>query len=242
MQDATKPPPASDGVPKWLQPITLTTVRLPVRIDPRLQVDEDTAYLLQLDAQPLTGMVTVFMTSNYDTVLAAEIIDDGEHELHTLVRAATGDEAAYLLDTDDEEEDEGSTTAPTTNAGLASAGRSVTWHEGQNDEPIDEKAVVLWAGEVLLNSGKGHAGPFYGHETRAKAWAFSAALSLPEDEVFGAQVVGYHCARGQAAGLLAGGGVEFRRLNRFWSPPMRTSSVLPIALPGRRLDEDGEAV
>ena len=43
------------------------------------------------------------MTSNYDNVLAAEVTDDVEKGPHVLVRAATGDEAAYLLSPDDEQ-------------------------------------------------------------------------------------------------------------------------------------------
>jgi len=88
----------TDPQPKWLRPIDpLLAAGLPIRIDPRLGVDDDTAYRLQRDAEPLLTVVTVFVTSNYDNVLAAEVIDDPENGPHVLVRAATGDEAAYLL-------------------------------------------------------------------------------------------------------------------------------------------------
>jgi hypothetical protein len=61
-----------------------------LRIDPRLGVDHDTAYRLQRDAEPLLAVVTVFVTSNYDNVLTAEVTDDAELGPHVLVRAATG--------------------------------------------------------------------------------------------------------------------------------------------------------
>ena len=84
--------------PKWLRPVDpLAAASLPIRIDPRLGVDDDTAHRLQRDAEPPLTIVTVFVTSSYDNVLAAEVTDDAEHGLHVLVRAATGDEAAYLL-------------------------------------------------------------------------------------------------------------------------------------------------
>lgn len=88
----------TDPQPKWLRLIDpLLAAGLPIRIDPRLGIDDDTAYRLQRDAEPLLTVVTVFVTSNYDNVLAAEVTDDLENEPHVLVRAATGDEAAYLL-------------------------------------------------------------------------------------------------------------------------------------------------
>jgi hypothetical protein len=234
-----------EAAPKWLRPVDpFVASRLLIRIDPRLGVDDDAAYRLQLDAEPITGVVTVFMTSNYDTVLAAEIIDDGEHELHMLVRAATGDEAAYLLSTDEEDaenaDSEGDATegkvedgAPAQNQNdrPESAYCHITWRETPDAKEVTETAVILWSGEVLLNSGCGVSGPFYTHQTAAKAWAFSTALSKPRDDVFSGLVIRYLCAKSKAAGLLAGGDAEFRRLNRFWMSPVRAPSVLPFALP-----------
>src|ERR1700737_1667689 len=81
-----------DPQPKWLRPIDpLVAASLPIRIDPRLGVDEETADRRRRGAQPLLTIVTVFVTSNYNNVLAAEVTDDAEHGLHVLVRAATGD-------------------------------------------------------------------------------------------------------------------------------------------------------
>ena len=78
---------APDSQPKWLRPIDpLVTASLPIRIDPRLRVDYDAAYRLRCDAEPLLTMVTVFVTSSYDNVLAAEITNDTQHGLHVLVR------------------------------------------------------------------------------------------------------------------------------------------------------------
>ena len=71
------------------------------------------------DSEPLLTIVTVFVTSNYNNVLAAEVTDDAEHGLHVLVRAATGDEAAYLLCSDDEEHGDWP----------VSAGRDITWQQ-----------------------------------------------------------------------------------------------------------------
>ena len=213
----------TDPQPKWLRPIDpLLAAGLPIRIDPRLWVDDDTAYRLQRDAEPLLTVVTVFVTSNYDNVLAAEVTDEVENGPHVLVRAATGDEAAYLLSPDDEQNGD----CP------ESAGRDITWQQAEDSEDVTERAVVLWSGEVLLKSGKGLAGPFYTHQSAAAAWAFSTGLSMPRAEVFGAQLVRWLCAKSKADLLLAGGAREFRRLNRLWMAPIRTAAVFPIALPG----------
>ena len=212
----------TDPQPKWLRPIDpLLAAGLPIRIDPRLGVDDDTAYRLQRDAEPLLTVVTVFVTSNYDNVLTAEVTDDAEHGPHVLVRAATGDEAAYLLCSDEEDEDR-----------PESAGRDITWQQAEDSEEVTERAVVLWSGEVLLKSGNGLAGPFYTHQSAAAAWAFSTGLSMPRAEVFGAQLVRWLCAKSKQDLLLAGGDREFRRLNRLWMAPIRTAAVFPIALPG----------
>jgi hypothetical protein len=215
--------------PKWLQPVgPLAAASLPIVIDPRLGADDDTASRLEQGAaEPLLNVVTVFMTSNYDTVLAAEISDDAKHGPHVLVRAATGDEAAYPLSSDDEE---GELTA--------NAGGDITWQETKDSAEMTEPAVVLWSGEVLLKTGKGVAGPFYTHKSAATAWAFSTAVGMPPDEVFGAQLVRWLCARSKADLLAAGGDDEFRQLNRCWIAPIRIVVVLPISLPGQKQEGD----
>ena len=220
----------TDTEPKWLRPIDpLVAASLPIRVDPRLGVDDDIAYRLQRDAEPLLTIVTVFVTSNYDNVLAAELTDDAEHGLHVLVRAATGDEAAYLLFSDDEQ---GEDT-------LESAGRDITWQQAEDSEYLTEPAVVLWSGEVLLKTGMGVAGPFYTHQSAAAAWAFSTALCMARAEVFGAQLVRWLCAESKADLLLVSGDGEFRRLNRFLMAPIRTAAVFPIALPKRKQESVG---
>jgi hypothetical protein len=147
-------------------------------------------------------------------------VEDG---LHVLVRAARGDEAAYLLSSDYEQ-----------NADRPeSAGRDITWQPTEDSEFLTEPAVVLWSGEVLLKTGSGLAGRFYTHQSAAAAWAFSTALGMASAEVFGAQLVRWLCAGSKADLLLAGADGEFQRLNRFWIAPIRTAVVFPIAPPGR---------
>ena len=216
---------APDSQPKWLRPIDpLVTASLPIRIDPRLRVDYDAAYRLRCDAEPLLTMVTVFVTSSYNNVLAAEITDDVEHGLHVLLRAATGDEAAYLLRAADAEERDHP----------ESAGRDITWQVARDSEHITEPAVVLWSGEVLLKTGRGTSGPFYTHQLAAAAWAFSTALGIARKEVFGVQLVRWLCARSKADLLLEDEDSEIRRLSRFWMAPIRTAAVFPIPLPGQK--------
>ena len=220
----------TDTEPKWLRPIDpLVAASLPIRVDPRLGVDDDLAHRLQRDAEPLLTIVTVFVTSNYDNVLAAEVANDAEHGLHVLVRAATGDEAAYLLHSGDEQD----TDRP------EGAGRDITWQQAEESEFLTEPAVVLWSGEVLLKAGKGLAGRFYTHQSAAAAWAFSTALGMASAEVFGAQLVRWLCAESKADLLLVSGDGEFRRLNRFLMAPIRTAAVFPIALPERRQESVG---
>ena len=216
-----------DPQPKWLRPIDpLVTGSLTIRIDPRLGVDDDAAYRLRCDAEPLLTMVTVFVTSSYDNVLAAEIADGVEHGLRVLVRAATGDEATYLLCSADEDD----------GGHPESAGRDITWQQVQDSEDLTEPAVVLWSGEVLLKTGGGVAGPFYTHQLAAAAWAFSTALAIPREEVFSAQLVRWLCAKSKAALLLENGDSELRQLSRFWMAPIRTAAVFPITLPGQKQD------
>ena len=217
--------------PKWLQPIVPSRAELlTVRIDPRLGADDDAAYVLAQDVGLMTTMVTVFMTSNYDAVLAAEVFDDAEHGPHVLVRAATGDEAAYLFELDDDEspEDDGDQATRAT----AHGAHEITWCESAGEEATTEPAIVAWAGEVLLTSGQGLSGPFYAEEAPAKAWAFATALETPPEQLFGAQLVGYVCAQSKCQALLQGGDQEFRRLNRYWEAPVRSAQTRPIQLPG----------
>ena len=214
-----------DPQPKWFCPINpLLTASLPIRIDPRLGVDDAAAYRLRCDAEPLLTMVTVFVTSSYDNALAAEITDDVEHGLHVLVRAATGDEATYLLFSAGEEDGGRPETA----------GRDITWQQVQDSEGLTEPAVVLWSGEVLLKTGRGVAGPFYTHQLAAAAWAFSTALGMQREEVFSAQLVRWLCAKSRAALLIENGDSELRQLSRFWMAPIRTTAVSPITLPTQK--------
>jgi hypothetical protein len=216
-----------DPQPKWLRPIDpLVTASLPIRIDPRLGVDDDTAFRLRSDAEPLLTMVTVFVTSSYDNALAAEITDDAEHGLHVLVRAATGDEATYLLCSADEED-----------GGYPEiAGRDITWQQVQDSEDLTEPALVLWSGEVVLTTGRGVAGPFYIHQLAAAAWAFSTALGIPREEVFSAQLVRWLCAKSKAGLLLENGDSALRQLNRAWTAPVRVAAIFPITLPAQKQD------
>jgi hypothetical protein len=65
--------------PKWLRPIDpLVAASLPIRIDPPLGVDDDTARRLQIDAEPVLTIVTEFVTSDYNNLLAAEVTDDAD--------------------------------------------------------------------------------------------------------------------------------------------------------------------
>ena len=134
------------------------------------------------------------------------------------LRAATGDEVTDLLTTGEKTTQDGidwpgDPAAPT--------GREIEWQARQDEPPSDDAACLLWAGEVLLQSGAGLAGPFYVHQLAAKAWAISTALSRPEGEVFEAQVVPYACVRAMAPTLIREGETEYRRLRRFPMSPIR---------------------
>jgi hypothetical protein len=214
-----------DVQPKWLQPIDpLVAASLPIRIDPRLGLGDATAGRLQSDTEPLLTVVTVFVTSSYDNVLAAEVTDHSEDGVHVLVRAATGDEAAYLLCAADAEERDHP----------ESAGREITWQVARDSEHMTEPAVVLWSGELLLKTGRGTSGPFCTHQLAAAAWAFSTALGIARDEVFSAQLVRWLCARSKADLLLEDDDSELRRLSRFWMAPIRTAAVFQIRLPDQK--------
>lgn len=213
---------ASDHVPKWLMPIDLRGVdSLEVKIDPALRANEEAAHLLEQDLGTLLMEVTAFITSNYDAPLAAEVIQQHEGKPYVLIRAATGDETLDLLSTDGNAEPE-------------SARQTITWQEKQDSIPETEPAVLLWSGEMLLNSGQGEAGPFYTLRMAAHAWAFSTALKKSAADVCSAQVVTYLCAPSVTPRLLAGGEQEFRRLNRFWISPVRSGQVETVRLPAGR--------
>jgi hypothetical protein len=140
-----------DVQPKWLRPIDpLVAGSLPIRIDPRLGVGHNTADQLQREAKPLLAAVTVFVTSSYDNVLAAEVTDDSEDGLHILVRAATGDEAASLLRSADAEERDHP----------ESAGRDITWQVARVSEHMTEPAVVLLVGRGASEDRQGHLRTF----------------------------------------------------------------------------------
>ena len=62
---------------------------------------------------------------------------------------------------------------------------------------------------------------------------------MAREEVFGPQLVRWLCAKSKADLLAAGGEGEFRRLNRFWTSPIRTAAVFPIVLPGQQLEGVG---
>ena len=154
-----------------------------MRIDPRLAIPKDVADQIAAFDVP-DG--TAFLTDAYPFPLTAELLNGALY-----LRAATGDEVTALL-----------TTGLPPEEGIdwpgdpaLAAGREVEWQCNANDVPSFEDGCRLWAGEVLLSSGKGVAGPFYIHELAARAWAFSEALKRPESEVFEVQVVAYVGAR-----------------------------------------------
>jgi hypothetical protein len=139
-----------------------------------------------------------------------------------LVRAATSDEAAYLLRSDDGEE--GDCTE--------NAGRDITWQEAEDSEFLTESAVVLWSGEVLSKTGSALAGRFCTHQSADAAWPFSTALGMASAEVFGAQLMRWLYDNTKADLLLAGAHGEFQRLDWFWTAPIRAAATFPIVLPG----------
>ncbi len=99
-------------------------------------MDERTASLLEADARGPMAEVTPFTTSNYDAVLAAEIVIRGTEDSFVLVCAATGDEAAYLLSSNDDDEP-------------SSADTSITWRERRHSREHREPALPLRSGDIL---------------------------------------------------------------------------------------------
>ena len=195
-----------------------------MRFDPRLMIQDDIEYDVELAATPLCESVTVFIASSYEMPLAAEV--QGED---IWVRAATGNEVTTLLTTGLAEQDDG---LEWPGDPAAATGFAIEWCETADSEVMSEPGCGLWCGEVLLGSGEGVAGPFYVHEQAAQAWAFSTALGMAEGDVLEAQVVPYTCARSFAPGLLRSGDAEYRRLNRFWASPVRPwGAPRPVALP-----------
>ncbi len=155
-----------------------------MRIDPRLMIPEDVASRIAAFVVPNGA---AFMTDIYPFALAAET-QAGE----PYIRAATADEVTALLTTGGFPPEKGvdwpgDPAVPT--------GSPVTWQRRQADEPAEEEGCRLYAGEVVLRSGRGIAGPFFIHEQAARSWALVAALELSESEVHEAQVVPYACVR-----------------------------------------------
>ncbi len=111
--------------------------------------------------------------------------------------------------------------------------RRICWRKNDDDDDTAEIPVVLWSGEVLLNNGRGVAGPFGVDRARAEAWAIATARAMPADQVFGAQLVEYLCAESHVAALIAEGEREYRRLNRYCASPVQSGSVILIDLPQR---------
>jgi hypothetical protein len=186
-----------------------------MRFEPRMHIDAETAGLIENTTLPLLESPTVIVTDAYPFALAAEIVGD-----EVQVRAATGDElTAFLTVGDapnpDDFEWPGDPALP--------AGREIAWQEKQDSEIELDRACHLWCGEVILNSGSGTSGPFYMHEQAARSWAFSTALTLPEQNIWELQVGAYDCVRRFAPNLISLGKTEFKRLNKFWVSPVRSA-------------------
>ena len=155
-----------------------------MRFDPRLRIAEDVADQIAAFVVP-DG--TAFMIDAFPFPSAVELVAGTAH-----LRAATGEEVTALLTTGGFPPEKGIDWPG--DPALA-AGRQVEWQCNSNDVPSFEDGCRLWAGEVLLSTGQGIAGPFYIHELAAGAWVFSEALKLSESEVFEVPVVPYVCAR-----------------------------------------------
>ena len=185
-------------------------------VDPRLRMADGVAALIRGAVGSMSGMPGPFMTSVFAEPLTVEM-RDGD----LWVRAATGDEVTELLTSGGYEDDELDWPGDPADA----TGHEIVWQEYSGGEVFVEPGSRVWSGEVILQSGKGVAGPFYVHEAAARAWAFSSALALPRAEVFQTQVVPYAVARRFAPGLLRLGDAESRRLMRFWESPLRSWGV-----------------
>jgi hypothetical protein len=162
---------------------------------------------------PLLESPTVIVSDAYPFSLAAEIAGDGVR-----VRAATGEEMTAFLTVGDVPSADvfewpGDPALPT--------GHEIEWQEKQDSEGQLDRACHLWSGEVILNSGSGTSGPFYMHEQAARSWAFSTALTLPEQNIWELQVVPYACVRRFTPDVIKAGDGEFKRLNKLWISPLR---------------------
>jgi len=200
-----------------------------MRFDPRLKMSPETRYELAMaDFGP--DLPTVLFSSAYSFPLTFEAADGD-----VFVRAATGEEVTDALTTDMVEEGDVLDWPGDPPRRLE---MGLTWQERPDGGFEEDGAVQLWSGEVVLRSGQGVSGPFYVHQQAAEAWAFSAALGLPEGEVFECQVVPYRCARRFAPALLRDGEPEYERLRRFWKAPVRAiGEPLPLMLPGSVLQD-----
>jgi hypothetical protein len=178
-------------------------------LDPGLRIPKDTADQISAAAVPGSG---AFLTDAYPFPLTAELVNR-----EVRLRAATGDEVTELL----------------TTGGFLPLGREVEWQIDESDPPTREDSCRLWAGEVLLCSGQGLAGPFYIHEIAARAWAFSEALKQARGDVFEIQIVPYACARSFASALLQEGEVAYRGFRRRYviSPVRPSSAPTVLTLP-----------
>ena len=106
------------------------------------------------------------------------------------------------------------------------------WQEKAGGEILRDEAVVLWTGEVLIDRAPGGmSSPFYASEDAAAAWAMDAAQGLPREDVFGAQLVKWHCAKAFVERVIASGEKEYQRLNRFWMSPIRSQAVRELERP-----------
>ena len=193
-----------------------------MRFDPRLRIADALAYELAVTGFG-PSLPSVVITSSYPAPLTCELADGA-----LFVRAATGAEVTDTLSTGACEPGDGLDWPGDVPQRL---GRDLSWRERSGDPIGDGPAVRLWAGEVLLRSGLGLAGPFFIHQLAATAWAVSTALGQAEDDVFESQVTPYACVRQFAAGLLRGGDKAARRLSRFDVSPLRPwGSPMAVAL------------
>jgi hypothetical protein len=188
-------------------------------IVPGLRIPKDTADQISAAAVPGSG---AFLTDAYPFPLTPELVNR-----EVRLRAATGDEVTELLTTGGFPPEPGVQWPGDPALAL---GREVEWQIDEGDPPTREDSCRLWAGEVLLCSGQGLAGPFYIHEIAARAWAFSEALKQVRGDVFEIQVVPYACARSFAPALLREGEVANRgSRRRYVISPIKPSGI-PVVL------------